>query len=480
MRSASIRLRLTIWYSGVLALLVTAFGSAVFFTMQHQLLGRVDLGLREELSDVLSEVERAETRTGMLQWLDRRFGKHQGFDFQVTTEDGNPIYTNDRLEESMPIPAQLQPPPLVGGASVPVFASHQRTAHSRWRIVSQKVPGPEGLLVVQVARSLKSYDEELGELLLVLLVTGLLTLLVAWAGGYFLARRALAPVDRMTDSANRIEANRLDQRLEVSNPHDELGRLAGTLNRMLDRLETSFREMQRFTADASHELRTPISVIRTEAEVALGRSTTDHEQRQLLGSILEECQRLGWLTDQLLALSREDAGIAQFRSAPVDLGHLAGQVAEAMRPLADERDVELAAELEPGVIVPGDPNRLKQVVYNLLDNAIKFSPVGGRVELVVASGVEATTFIVRDSGVGIAPEQLPHVFERFYRADKARSRNGGGTGLGLSIVQSIVSAHGGSVSIQSQPASGTEVCVTLPCPDRANYQLALQSAGGSG
>lgn len=445
----SIRLRLTIWYGGVLAAVLSAFGAVVYFTMRHQMLGRIDQGLSEEMSDVLSEVERAESRADMLHWLDRRFGKHQGFDFQITATDGSRVFINERLgQQKMPIPAK-------SNMDQNVFESHQQKEGPRWRIMTRKVKGPEAQLVVQIARSLEYFDHEASELLLALLVTGPFVLLIALSGGYFLAGRALTPLERMTEAANRVGARQLEQRLEVVNPNDELGRLAATLNAMLDRLETSFREMQRFTADASHELRTPISVIRTEAEVALNQPVSNEDKQNLLSNILEECQRLTWITDQLLTLSREDAGIVQLHHGPVDLANLVAGVVETMQPLADAKKVVLTTVGNGAAVVSGDADRLRHVVYNLLDNAIKYTPEDGRVELAVVRNNDNIQISVRDTGIGIAEDHLPHVFDRFYRVDKARSRAAGGSGLGLSIVESIVSAHHGKVKLDSFPGEGT-------------------------
>jgi len=313
-----------------------------------------------------------------------------------------------------------------------------------------------------VARSLTEYDHELLELLAALLIAGPLGLVLTVGGGYFLARRALSPVDRMTDAANKIDARQFNRRIEVVNPNDELGRLAQTLNRMLDRLENSFHEMQRFTADASHELRTPISVIRAEAEVALARPLREPEKQDLLGNVLEECQQLTWITDQLLTLCREDAGISHVPREPVDLAQMVSEVAETMRPLAEGKSQSLKTETNPPVVIRGDPIRLRHVIYNLLDNAIKYTPPHGTVKVAVTSMDHNVRLLVEDSGIGIPPEHLPHVFERFYRVDKARSRAEGGSGLGLSIVQSIVLAHKGTVEIVSQPDLGTRCVVQIP------------------
>jgi heavy metal sensor kinase len=456
MRGLTIRWRLTLWYGGVLAAVLALFGTTVYLVMRHQMFERVDSGLSEELADVLGEVRRATDREGMLHWLNRRFGGHEGFDFQITDDRGERVFANPRLSDGrLPVPG-----PTTSGE--PLYRAGVLQGRELYRIVSTETEGPDGPLTVQVARSLEATDHELSELLAVLLGVGPLVVGLALAGGYFLAGRALAPVDRMTIAANSIDARRLSHRLDVVNEHDELGRLARTLNGMLDRIEQSFREMQRFTADASHELRTPLAVIRAEAEVALGKPMPESEKQDLLGSILEECQRLTSITDQLLTLAREDAGIAQSPREAVDLSRLVTEVTETMRPLADGKQQRLNTVVNGSSIVQGDPVRLRHVVYNLLDNAIKYTAEGGNVLVNVAPANQCVRITVEDTGVGIPAEHLPHVFERFYRADKSRSRIVGGTGLGLSIVQSIVTAHGGTVEVSSTLNEGTRFVVEFP------------------
>jgi len=309
---------------------------------------------------------------------------------------------------------------------------------------------------------LEEVDRELGRLLAVLVLAVPLALVCSGGLGYLLARAALSPVERLRRSTCEVTADRLDRRLPVANPDDELGRLTQTINEMIGRLERSFAEVRRFTADASHELRTPLAAIRAEAEVALGGALVTPEQERLLGSVLEECSRLARLTDQLLALSREDAGVARQVREPVDLSALVGAVAETMRPLAEARGLTLHVKGPGGVAVSGDGARLRQVFYNLLDNAIKYTPPGGTIEVQVEPGPRAAVVAVRDSGIGIPEADLPHVFERFYRVDKARSRAEGGTGLGLSIARSIVVAHSGSINLTSAPGRGTTCTVALP------------------
>jgi two-component system heavy metal sensor histidine kinase CusS len=279
---------------------------------------------------------------------------------------------------------------------------------------------------------------------------------------YLLARQALAPVELLHRQTARITADQLDRRLPIANPGDELGRLAQTINAMIARLERSFTEMRRFTADASHELRTPLTALRTEVEAALGKpaETTDHAN--LLGSILEECDRLTRLTEQLLALAREDARRIEEANQPLDLAALVRGAVETMRPLAEMKSLRLRQHGADTLPAHGDAARLRQVFYNLLDNAIKYTPENGEIEVRLERRGSEAIIVLRDTGLGIPAEHLPHVFERFYRVDKARSRAEGGTGLGLSIAHSIVSAHGGRIELDSAPGRGTVCTVTLP------------------
>jgi two-component system, OmpR family, heavy metal sensor histidine kinase CusS len=451
----SIRWKLTCWYAGVLAVVLTGFSLAVYLVMRHQALERIDDGLKEELSDVIFEVKRASDARGLDEWLHRRFFRHEGFDFQISKLNGERVFANARLANTrLPLPSTA--------ADTPSYESVPGDSSGRWRIVNVQTQGPEGLLTIQVARSLASYDHELEELLLTFLLTGPLTLLFAIGGGYFLARRVLRPVKTMTRAANQITADRLSQRVEVDNPDDELGALAQTLNRMIERLERSFMEIRLFTADASHELRTPLTAIRTEAEVALSKLPAGHEHQQLLASILEESDRLARLTDQLLTISREDAGVARQIRERVDLTALVKGVAETMRVLAESKSLRLQIDESGLVEIQADGARLRQVFFNLIDNAIKYTPEGGTIAIRIEPIDGTARVIVKDSGIGIAAEHLPRVFDRFYRVDKARSREQGGTGLGLTIVRSIVVAHSGKIELVSPPGQGTTCTVTLP------------------
>src|SRR5262245_78229 len=455
MRRLSIRWRLTLWYAGVLAAVLAAFGLTVYLTLRHQLRERIDEGLHEELSDVLSEVRRAESSATLAGWLDRRFGGHEGFDFQITRADGSRFFANGRLgDRTLPLPDQL--------TDEPAFRDAVIEDTGRWRVVSVRASGPDGPLTIQVARSLAGFDHEMAELVTTLLVIWPLTLLVTAGAGYVLARKALGPVDRITQAADRITAEELSRRVEVANPDDELGALAQTLNRMIGRLERSFAEMRQFTADAAHELRTPLAVIRSEAEVALRADRTPDEYRRVIENLLDEATRLGGVADQLLFLCRQDGGLLPPAGEELDAGRLIRDVVENMRVVADEKMVTLTADRVVPCRVVSDGRLVRRVLYNLLDNAIKYTDPGGRVEVTSAADGGSLTVTVSDTGIGIPPEHLSHVFERFYRADPARAGDRPGAGLGLAICRSIVRTLGGSITLKSSPGIGTEVRVVLP------------------
>src|SRR5262249_8488290 len=288
-------------------------------------------------------------------------------------------------------------------------------------LISALQAGSTEYTVVLMA-PLDEIDRSLGQLLAVLFTAIPICLVVAGGLAYLQARKALAPMWHLHRLTEQITADRLDRRLPVPYREDELGRLTQTINAMVARLERSFGEIRRFTADASHEIRTPLTAIRSAAEVALGRSLSMEDHRQLLGSILEECERLTRLTDQLLTLSREDAGQRQVATEKIELGGLIQTVMETIRPAADAKRVRLKHSENGQVAVSGDRARIRQVLYNLLDNAIKYTPEGGEIEVTLGRADGTAKVTVRDTGIGISGEHIAHVFDRFYRVDKAGSR----------------------------------------------------------
>lgn len=457
MKRLNIRWKLTLWYGGVLAVVLTIFGTVVFVMMRHHLLQRIDQGLNEELADVLSEVKRATTSDRLKDWLDRRFAAHAGFDFQITRMNGERFFFNARLaDKAWLLPAQD------ADTDSPTFQSIPVESKGQWRIVHLKAEGPDGPLTVQVGRSLAAFEQESSELLMTFLLAGPLTLLAAISGGYFLACRVLQPVQVMTKAANLISADRLHERIIVANPNDELGELAETLNQMIERLERSFTEMQRFTADAAHELRTPLAIIRNEAEVALRLPRTSEEYCGILETLLEDTNRLSTMADQLLFLSRQDTGLSPKVRESIALDELLREVVGNMQLVAQEKGVTLQLLDNAACKLNTDSRQLRRVFINLLDNAIKYTGANGQVIVTSQVTAEGAIVVVKDSGVGIPPEHLPHIFERFYRVDPARIGDENGAGLGLSLCQSIVRGLDGSINVESTLSNGTTFSVRLP------------------
>ena len=292
-----------------------------------------------------------------------------------------------------------------------------------------------------------------------------LILALAGAGGYWFAARNLAPLDSMAAQASRITGSNLDARLEIGDAAAELTTLAASFNELLTRIDESFEGMRRFVADASHELRTPIAVIRGEADVALANDRSAAEYREALAIILDESRRLSVLVDDLLHLARADAGSVKLRTQPFYWNDLLAECCRSMQSLAAARRIDLAYRAAPDVPdIPfdGDEELLRRMTLNLLDNAIRYTPPGGQVSAELEARADGVLLRISDTGIGISPEAAPHVFERFFRADKARSRENGGFGLGLAIVKWIAESHRGVVELASQPGAGSVFTVMLP------------------
>jgi heavy metal sensor kinase len=465
----SIRWRLTLWNTLGLAVMLLGFAALVYGLLRHALYEQIDhklLGALRQLRQDPRTITEADAR--LRHWV-YEWKEHENLFAVVYEADGT---VRERTEE---LASASVPPAPALTRSAPGLQDRAIQSLGRQRVLEAILRLGDRPLGIVFMAPLDEVDHELNELQTVLLMAVPIVLLLSGGLGYILARKALAPMERLRRSTQEITADRLDRRLPITHPKDELGQLTQTINAMIARLERSFAEIRCFTADASHELRTPLTAIRTEAEVALRQPINPAECQQLLGSILEECERLTRLTDQLLTLSREDSGSSPPVRDPVDLGALVEGIVETMRPLAEGKGLHLETCFQCHVTVRGEDTRLGEVFYNLLDNAIKYTPPGGRIEVDVKQQSGEAIVMVRDSGIGIPREHLPHVFNRFYRVDKSRSREQGSTGLGLSIAKTIVSAHGGRIELTSAPGQGTCCMVTIPAePNRSEEGFAAQ------
>ena len=322
--------------------------------------------------------------------------------------------------------------------------------------------------VIQVGESLAPLGNTLRSVTIELLLIVPFVLLLGVLGSYWLAARAFAPIDRLTRTARRIEAGDLHERVPVPRSRDEIQSLALTFNEMIERIDKAFKRQRRFVADASHELRTPVAAIRSMTDVVLAQkeAIASEEYKTVLRDVNAEAERLGHLINSLLLLARSDENQVLFECEPVRLDLLAADVAATIEPLATERGITLKVIAKQEITITGDEVRLIQVIMNLLDNAVIYSNSGARVTIEVKTELNHALIIVNDTGIGIAADQLDHIFERFYRVDPARSRAMGSTGLGLSIVDWIVRAHKGHITVESEVGKGTTFTVALPIAEQ--------------
>ncbi len=374
----------------------------------------------------------------------------------MSTQNGTVLFLSNGLgPRGLPIPVSAPSTP-------PACTNLTLDGLGPMRLARRMISGRAGPLIVQVVVSLAPNERALRELLVVLALTVPPVVAGALGGGYLLARKALAPVDRMAATAKEITSTRLDRRLTAPNSTDELGRLANTFNDMIARLQRSFDEIRRFTADAAHELRTPLASMRTDAEVALRAPRSPENDERVLVNLLEEIDRMTRLVTQLLFLCREDAGVQSGSPSVVRLDEIVLDVTNHMQVVAKEKRLVLEQPDFPACSVYGEPDRLRQLFFNLIDNAIKYTPADG--QIVVSGGLSngCVRVDVSDSGTGIPDADLPRIFDRFYRADPSRSRVVDGTGLGLAICRSITEAHGGHITVRNNTGNGCTVTVQFP------------------
>jgi heavy metal sensor kinase len=455
----SIRLRLTLWYVLLLAVILAGFSAGIYVTLRHNLYSNLDDSLQTRSADLLPLVRydgAAPTLTENVSLsggnLDEQFVRVYDNAGRLTFDDSGGVgvvaVDGPAIEKA-----------LAGGTATRGIDVNGEPF--RVRVVPIEQNGAT-VGALEVGRAADDVSDALRSLLLILGIAYPVTLALASMGGIFLAGRALAPIDKLTRLARRISAEDLSQRLDLRLPDDEVGRLARTFDDMIARLEDAFRRQRQFTADASHELRTPLTAVKGQVEVALTRPREPEAYREVLQNVNEEVDRFIRLVGSLLTLARADAGQIPLSPEMVDIADLVASAVEQVRPAARQRNVALDLAPGPPVTLRADEDLLLQLLLNLLDNALKYTPAAGDVSAGWTADSAFVDLWVRDTGAGIAVEHLPHIFDRFYRADKSRSRAGGGAGLGLSICRWIAEAHGGSISVESTPGQGSTFTARFP------------------
>lgn len=476
----SIRTRLTLWYVGLLALLLIVFGVALYATVYITSYQEVDRSLQQRASDIQASLATVITLQDDIASVIRRGGLilpnadvFSGGEIyvQLRALDGRIISRSGNLGNQYLVIPEDQHERAKLGEVVPSDFTVNKT-RLRAYVAPIKIKSGEVIGYIELAQSLRQVDNTLRDLATLIIVSIAAGLVVAAVGGWFIAGNILGPIDRVTLTAQKItRARDLGRRIEVPATADEVGRLAMTFNEMLARIEELFRAQQRFVADVSHELRSPLTAVRGNLDLLKRGAAEDAAERsQMIEAMDSETARMSRLVGDLLLLARQDSGVPIAKQT-IELDTMMLEVYRHAQLTA--KGVTLALGAEDQAIIVGDRDRLKQVLLNLVDNAIKYTPQGGKVTVSLAKEDAWVKIAVHDTGIGIAAENIPNLFDRFYRVDKPRSRDAGGTGLGLAIAKSVVEAHNGKITVESQLGKGSTFTVWLPL---AESNAALHTA----
>ncbi len=459
-----LRVRLTLWYGTALALVLIVFAGALYAVMARGLREQVDQSLAAAAETAVRSIEQTRANPfSQFEDLAAQFPELAVVDkfFQIFSPTGAVTIQSPHIKPHDVLLSRAALEAALAGQTI--FQSVRFADESPMRLFAVPV-FENGTLasIVQVGTSLQPVEEMLQRLLFLLLVMLPVALAASMGAGWLIAGRALRPVGTITEAAQRIAEGDLSRRLAVPPTADEIGTLVATFNEMIAKLDASFQQVRRFSADASHELRTPLTVMKGETELALRRPRQAEDYKLVLESNLEEIDRLTRIVDELLFLSRADLGEVTMASLPVRLDELLQEVQKQASVLGQERSVQVVlGSLTPATIL-GDELRLRELLLNLVDNAVKYSKPGGKVEISLAAGDGQARLSVSDQGIGIPPEAQTRIFDRFYRTSEARAHAKRGTGLGLSICKWIAESHKGRIEVQSRIDQGSRFTVILP------------------
>lgn len=450
-----IRVKLTAWYLLLLALTLSGFTGYLYFRLERKIISKADTALQIAGSQSLVYLQ---DKGNQLAFVNKPSLQNTaqalieaGFAVRLITPQGKIVNGFGKYQE---VPNWI---PSVSGYT------KLATNKTSWRLISQPIIR-QGQIIgwLQIAKSLEALTEISQELPREMLLSVPLILILAACGGLFLSSRAFRPISQITQTAQAISTIDLAQRLNYKGVKDEVGQLATTFDQMLERLQAGFEREQRFTADAAHELRTPLTVIKGRIDVTRTSERTSDEYEQTLQDLEQEVDRLIRLSNGLLLLARIDRGQLPFEPLPVDLNNLLEVIVEQLQYAAESQQIKLLNNLTPDLWVQGDPDQLTSLFLNLVDNAVKYTPQGGVVWVRSNLHSNVVQVMIVNTGVGIAQSHLPHLFERFYRADSARLQKKSGAGLGLAIAHEIARLHGGNITADSIPNKETTFTVTLP------------------
>jgi len=472
MHLRSLRFKLTLWYVLILGILLISFSSFLYLTLSKSLHRDVDNKLRSLAELIASESSSPLSKFGfgnIDQALETSMSlKPIGKFIQVLDESGQIGKKSDNLK-NVQLPISLNALKNASKGLI-TFETNRSIGNAPLRIITFPVLENNHITkIIQVASSLEDVEDALNTLFIILMITVPLALMVASLGGQFLAYKALKPVDNITQTARLITSQNLNQRIKPPKVKDEIARLIETFNEMISRLDQSFRQIKQFTSDASHELKTPLTILKGEVEVTLRKERTSPEYQQTLKSNLEEINRMSQIVDDLLLLSKVDSGELRLNKGDINLTEILNEVVSQMNILAHSRKLRIeTSNHHEDIHIFGDALRIRELFLNLISNGIKYTEEGSSIHITLLKDNRHdlenpfVKIIVSDTGIGIAKEDQERIFDRFFRVDKARSREQGGSGLGLSICKWIVKAHQGEIEVESEIGKGSSFIIKLP------------------
>ena len=458
MQPLPLRVRLAAWYFVVLCLAFGAFSLFAFLEVRGSIQSAVDEGLRDRAADIRELLEQQSSPEQVKHDLAEGSSVRGEDDIlQIAETHGEWVYSSvSALRYGLPLARPGKP-----GEKFQFSTMYSKGMPLR--ILNGQLQAADKVYDVQIAAPMDDFYDAVNRFRLVLLFSVPALLLVASAGGYWLSRKAVAPVAEIARAAQSISEHELSRRLPILQTGDELQSLSETLNEMFSRLESAFKRVTQFTADASHELRTPVALMRARTEVALRKPRSEGEYKETIVRIHQELERTSALIENLMTLARVDSEGEALQVTPTDLNEVFLEISETARLLAQGKSIDYEQRLaEMPLRVSGNAPSLRRLFLILIDNAVKYTPPEGRISVALDASDGAAVTEIRDNGMGISPADLPHIFERFYRADESRSRESGGTGLGLSIAKWIAEAHHGSISVVSKVGEGSVFRVQIP------------------
>jgi heavy metal sensor kinase len=455
--------RMALWYTVTFLTMIILIFGFLDYRFRRNLLKQIDRMLADEAQEIIKEGSK---NSGSLNDQLKKYEevvsnrRYYPISFQMFDQKGSLVFS------SVALPSPVFPKVFLD------HVNHQKTIHTTLDVPQQNKSfrlctyyyREKGELkyVVQIVTYLLTMEKTIENFRGHLFTAFLLAFIFGSIGGWFLSRKSLRPIDKITETTKRITASNLSERLPFQGSDDDLDRLVTTINQMMERLEESFQKLSRFTADAAHELRTPLAALKGETEVLLSRKRSSEDYQEALTNNLERLDFLTKLVNDLLILTQADEGKTSLKIENLNFSELLKELYEAFNIVAIQKKIDFTFSAPEEVLINGDRIKLKQLFSNLIDNAIKYTSEGGNVSLIIQPGKDQITVILKDTGIGIPSDDLPHIFDRFYRVDTSRSRLSGGVGLGLSICQWIVKAYHGAIDVKSQPDQGTTFTVTLP------------------